>query len=68
MRIFEDFTVFQILRETNFGESKSSKTIMFFAILGAQNFVIYFFLNSAFKSCKNSLKSNVLNWQILKLG
>ena len=35
---FEDFSVAQILREITFGESRSSKTV-FFAILGALNFV-----------------------------
>ena len=34
---FQDFSVDQILREINFGESKSSKTAVF-AILGALNF------------------------------
>ena len=35
---FHDFSVIQILREINFGDSTSSKTALF-AILGAQNFV-----------------------------
>ena len=35
---FEDFSVNQILRGINFGESRSSKTTVF-AILGALNFV-----------------------------
>ena len=35
---FQYFSVIQILREFNFGESKSSKTAIF-AIFGALNFV-----------------------------
>ena len=35
---FQDFSVLQILREINFGKSRSSK-IAVFAILGALNFV-----------------------------
>ena len=35
---FHDFSIAQILREINFGESRSSKTAVF-AILGAVNFV-----------------------------
>ena len=34
----QDFSVIQILREINFGDSRSSKTAIF-AILGAPNFV-----------------------------
>ena len=34
----KNFSVIQILREINFGESKSSKTVVF-AIFGALNFV-----------------------------
>ena len=36
---FKDFSVTQILREINFGESESYKTAGVFAILGALNFV-----------------------------
>ena len=35
---FENFSVIQILREINFGESRSSKTAVF-AIFGAVTFV-----------------------------
>ena len=35
---FQDFSVTQILREINYGESRSSKTAVF-AILGVLNFV-----------------------------
>ena len=35
---FQDFSVTQILREINFGESRTSKMAVF-AILGALNFV-----------------------------
>ena len=35
---FQDFSVIHILREINFGESKSSKTAVF-AIFGASKFV-----------------------------
>ena len=34
---FQDYSVVQILREINFGESRSSKTAVY-AILGAMNF------------------------------
>ena len=49
---FLDFSVTQILREINFGKSKSSKTADF-AILGALNFVHV--VNFCLKKCKHSI-------------
>ena len=44
MEKFQDFSVIQILREINFGESRSPKTAVF-VIFGALNFVDYEFLH-----------------------
>ena len=50
MRLFQDFSVTQILREINFGVSRSSKTAVF-AILEALNSVelVYFSLQEVYK-------------------
>ena len=49
--IFQDLSIIQILREINFGESRSSKT-MFLAIFGALTLLVWSI--SAFQKCKNS--------------
>ena len=65
---FQDISVIQILRETNFEESRSCKSGNF-AILGALNFVnlVNFSLQKVQKFIKsqNSEPLNVLEWQIL---
>ena len=65
---FLDFSVIQILREINFGESRSSKTAVF-AILGALNFVnlVHFSLQKVqkFMINQNSEPLNVVKWLIL---
>ena len=66
---FQHFSVTQILREINFGESGSSKTA-FFAILGAMKFVILINYIQPSKNAKihinqNSEPLNALKWQIL---
>ena len=54
---FHDFSVVQILREINFGESWSSK-IAFFAVLGALNYID--FVNFSFQKVQNI--RNCGNW------
>ena len=51
---FQAFSVIQILREINFGESRSSKNAIF-AIFGAPNFV--FLVNFSLQKAQKSLKS-----------
>ena len=64
----QDFSKIQILREINFGESRSSK-IAIFAIFGTAKFVnlINFNLSKSIKNLKNqnSEPLNVLIWQLL---
>ena len=59
----QDFSVIQILREINFGESRSSETAIFRNFRGSLNFAYLL----AFKSEKNlknqnSEPVNVLKW------
>ena len=65
----QDFSVTQILREINFGESRSSK-IANFAIFGALNFVdlVNFSLQKVqkFTKIKKSESLKVLKWHILQ--
>ena len=65
---FQDFSVTQILREINFGESRSSKTAVY-SILGDQNLVhlVNISLPKSVKVHKNqnSEPLNALKWQIL---
>ena len=66
---FQDFSVIQILRETNFGKTKSPKNAIF-VIFGALNFVtlVNFSLSKSARinKNKNSEPLNVLKWQILQ--
>ena len=64
-----NFSIPQILRYTNFEDSRGSKTAAF-AIFGAMNFddlVNFKFEKSSLKihESQNSDPLNVLNWQIL---
>ena len=63
-----EFSITQILREINFGESRSSETAVL-AILGALYFanLIDFSLQKVQKCLKAKIQSlaNVLKWQIL---
>ena len=54
----QDFCINQILREINFGESLSAKTVVF-AIFGAQNFVnlVIFSLQKVQKCIKSKIQS-----------
>ena len=63
---FQDFSVTQILREINFGESRSSKTAGFFSILGALSFVNW--VNFKLHKCKNSLKSKFRAKRCVKMA
>ena len=62
---FLDFSVTQILREINFGKSRSSKTADF-AILGALNFVHV--VNFCLKKCKHSKKVKFRASQFVKIA
>ena len=55
---FQDFSVIQIFREINFGESRSSKTAVF-AIFGVLNLVnlIHFCLQKVQKFIKIQIQS-----------
>ena len=55
---FQDFSITQILREINFGESRRAKTAIF-AILGALNFVdlVHFSFEKVQKFTKKKKKS-----------
>ena len=55
----QDYSVIQILREINFGDSRSSKTAIF-AILGAPNFVnlVNFSLQKVQKSIESKFKAS----------
>ena len=61
----------QILREISVGVLRSSETAIFFAILGALNFVDLVDFShqkvQKIKANQNSEPLNVLEWQILKL-
>ena len=63
---FQDFSVTQILREINFGESRSLKSA-FLPFIGALNFVdlVIFSLNAKIHKNQNSEPLNVSKWQIL---
>jgi len=54
-----NFSVIQILREINFGTSRSSKSLVFFAISGALNFVYLadFILQRMQKFMKTKIQS-----------
>ena len=60
---FHDFSIAQILREINFGESRSSKTAVF-AILGAVNFVdlVKFSLQKVQKFIRIKIQSLSIGW------
>ena len=55
---FQDFSITQILREINFGDSRSAETAVF-AILGAVNFVhlVNFSLEKEHKFIKIKIQS-----------
>ena len=57
---FQDIFVTKILREINFGESRSSKTTIFFSLLEVLNFVV--FVNFGLQKLQNLEPLNVLKW------
>ena len=63
---FQDFSVTQIIREINFGESRNSKTAIV-AILRALNLVILINFKCKFHRNQNSEPLNVLKWQNLRM-
>jgi len=62
---FHDFSVTQILREINFGESKSSKTIIF-AIFGALRFVDL--VDFSFQKMQKYIKLKIQSSKCVKNG
>ena len=54
---FQDFCVIQILREINFGESRSCESAIFCHFRDFEVWILLIRQISAFKMCQNSLKS-----------
>ena len=65
MRKFQEFSVKLILRDMNFGESRSSKTAVF-AILGALNFVN--FVNFGLQNVQKFKSSQIQRLPISIMG
>ena len=69
MWVIQDFCNTQILREINFGDSRSAKTAVF-ALLGSVNFVHLVKIRKiGAKIHENQISEplNVLKWQILQV-